>query len=213
MTVNVNEVLSRLESLSKRAEAHNRKEDEIKGFKKARVQSILELSDKLKEKGVDLGLELKGETDFTAESVEKFKSIAQGIVDKHVAEADRLDEFFRAAEVGDIAKLKEITGEDLDTVDYTIEITSIEDMKTAVAETNEQILEEGITTASNTEVLSFDGSDSAEEVVEEPVAVSKDADDFAVTLDETVEEAQEETVEEEVSAGTDDADDWSAWFK
>lgn len=233
-TVNVNDVLARLENLSKKVTAHNDNVREVEGFKKARVQSIMELANKLKEQGVDVGLVLKGDTDFTPESLVAFREVAQGIVDKHTAEADKLDEFFKAAESGDIAKLKEITGEDLDVVDYTVEITSVDEMKAQVAETNEEILEKGISTvAGDVEVLKvvadavtetkpeeagidFGGAEvKAEEptVAETPVSTegSVVTEEQPVALVQEDEELTDETDTE--GDNSSDADDiWSSFF-
>ena len=73
--MSVTETLERLEQLNKKAVAHNRREDEINGFKKARIQSILADVEKLNSLGYDLKMELKGETEFTTESIAAYKEV------------------------------------------------------------------------------------------------------------------------------------------
>ena len=68
--MSVEQTLARLESLNKKAAEHNRKEQEIRGSKMARIQAILKEVEILNSLGYPLKMELANETEFTKESIE-----------------------------------------------------------------------------------------------------------------------------------------------
>ena len=71
--MSVEQTLAQLEELNKKAQVHNQKQLEIKGSKKARIQSILAEVEVLNSLGYDLKMELQSETEFTAESIQAYK--------------------------------------------------------------------------------------------------------------------------------------------
>ena len=118
--MSVENTLARLESLNKKAAEHNRKEQEIRGSKMARIQAILKEVEILNSLGYPLKMELANETEFTKESIEAYKSLAEKILTEKVAEAERLEKFFEAVEKKDYDTIKEITGEDVASVSYDV---------------------------------------------------------------------------------------------
>ena len=139
--MSVEQTLARLESLNKKALEHNRKEQEIRGSKKARVQAILKEVEILNSLGYPIKMELASETEFTKESIEAYKTLASKILTEKVAEAERLEKFFEAVEKKDYDTIKEITGEDVSSVSYDVEVTDSKEVKAEAKEITSQMLE------------------------------------------------------------------------
>jgi hypothetical protein len=228
--MSVTETLERLEQLNKKAVAHNRREDEINGFKKARIQSILADVEKLNSLGYDLKMELKGETEFTPESIAAYKEVAGKILAEKEAEAIRLERFFTAVETKDYETIKELTGEDVSAVSYDIEIESskaikadakeltdkmIENDALVEASGNKKVVEENpaVSTVSENSTELDLGFDTVEVKAEEnPTVVDLSVDN---TVEEDVASEDEEKTEDDSSkedAGSSWADSWSDFF-
>ncbi len=139
--MSVEKTLARLESLNKQALEHNRKEQEIRGSKKARVQAILKEVEILNSLGYPIKMELASETEFTKESIEAYKTLASKILAEKVAEAERLEKFFEAVEKKDYDAIKEITGEDVSSVSYDVEVADSKEVKAEAKEITTQMLE------------------------------------------------------------------------
>lgn len=139
--MSVEQTLARLESLNKKALEHNRKEQEIRGSKKARVQAILKEVEILNSLGYSIEMELASETEFTKESIEAYKALASKILAEKVAEAERLEKFFEAVEKKDYDTIKEITGEDVSSVSYDVEVADSKEVKAEAKEITTQMLE------------------------------------------------------------------------
>lgn len=183
--MSVTETLERLEQLNKKAVAHNRREDEINGFKKARIQSILADVEKLNSLGYDLKMELKGETEFTPESIAAYKEVAGKILAEKEAEAIRLERFFTAVENKDYETIKELTGEDVSAVSYDIDIESSKAIKADAKELTAKMIE-------NDALVEASGN---KQVAEEKPVVSTGSEN-STELDlgfDTVEVKEEET--------------------
>lgn len=139
--MSVEQTLARLESLNKKVAEHNRKEQEIRGSKMARIQAILKEVEILNSLGYPLKMELANETEFTKESIEAYKALASKILTEKVAEAERLEKFFEAVEKKDYDTIKEITGEDVSSVSYDVEIADSKEVKAEAKEMAAQMLE------------------------------------------------------------------------
>ena len=139
--MSVEQTLARLESLNKQALEHNRKEQEIRGSKKARVQAILKEVEILNSLGYPIKMELASETEFTKESIESYKALASKILAEKVAEAERLEKFFEVVEKKDYDAIKEITGEDVSSVSYDVEVADSKEVKAEAKEMTAQMLE------------------------------------------------------------------------
>jgi len=139
--MSVEQTLARLESLNKQVLAHNQKEQEIRGSKMARIQTILKEVEVLNSLGYPLKMELASETEFTKESIEVYKALAEQILSDKVAEAERLERFFEAVEKKDYDVIKEITGEDVSSVSYDVEVADSKEVKAEAKEITSQMLE------------------------------------------------------------------------
>lgn len=139
--MSVEQTLARLESLNKQVAEHNRKEQEIRGSKMARIQAILKEVEILNSLGYPLKMELASETEFTKESIEAYKALASKILTEKVAEAERLEKFFEAVEKKDYDTIKEITGEDVSSVSYDVEVADSKEVKAEAKEITTQMLE------------------------------------------------------------------------
>ena len=139
--MSVEQTLARLESLNKQALEHNRKEQEIRGSKKARVQAILKEVEILNSLGYPIKMELASETEFTKESIESYKALASKILAEKVAEAESLEKFFEAVKKKDYDAIKEITGEDVSSVSYDVEVADSKEVKAEAKEITTQMLE------------------------------------------------------------------------
>ena len=139
--MSVEETLARLESLNAKAVQHNKREAEINGSKKARIQNILQEVKVLNSLGYSLNMELASETEFTSESIQAFKDLLAEVMSQKEAEANRLESFFEAVENKDYDKIKELTGEDVSTVSYDVEIADSKSVKETAKEVSAQMLE------------------------------------------------------------------------
>ena len=82
--MSVEQTLARLESLNIQVLAHNQKEQEIRGSKMARIQTILKEVEVLNSLGYPLKMELASETEFTKESIEAYKALSSQILAEKV---------------------------------------------------------------------------------------------------------------------------------
>lgn len=198
--MSVEQTLARLESLNKQVLEHNRKEQEISGSKKARIQAILKEVETLNSLGYSLKMELASETEFTKESIEAYKALASKILAEKVAEAERLEKFFEAVEKKDYDTIKEITGEDVSSVSYDVEVADSKEVKAEAKEMTAQMLE-------NDAVVDIANGDSplipepTKEIKFEEIAPTKEEQAVSPTTSETP--TNVETVQVETSSTTD----------
>lgn len=198
--MSVEQTLARLESLNKQVLEHNRKEQEISGSKKARIQAILKEVEILNSLGYPIKMELASETEFTKESIEAYKTLASKILAEKVAEAERLEKFFEAVEKKDYDTIKEITGEDVSSVSYDVEVTDSKEVKAEAKEIATQMLE-------NEAVVDIAKGDSplipepTKEIKFEETAPTKEEQAVSPTTSETP--TNVETVKVETSSTTD----------
>ena len=139
--MSVEETLARLESLNAQAVQHNKREVEINGSKKARIQNILREVEILNSLGYSLKMELASETEFTKESIAAFKTLLAEVTSKKEEEANRLEAFFKAVENKDYDAIKELTGEDVSIVSYDVEVADSKSVKEEAKEVSAQLLE------------------------------------------------------------------------
>lgn len=228
--MSVTETLERLEQLNKKAVAHNRREDEINGFKKARIQSILADVEKLNSLGYDLKMELKGETEFTPESIAAYKEVAGKILAEKEAEALRLERFFTAVENKDYETIKELTGEDVSAVSYDIDIESSKAIKADAKELTAKMIEnDALVEASGNKQVAEEkpvvstGSESSTELDLGFDTVEVKAEETSTVVELSVDNTEEEKVVIEAEGETEDnsptedtgsswADSWDEFF-
>lgn len=189
--MSVENTLARLESLNKKAAEHNRKEQEIRGSKMARIQAILKEVEILNSLGYPLKMELANETEFTKESIEAYKALAEKILTEKVAEAERLEKFFEAVEKKDYDTIKEITGEDVSSVSYDVEVADSKEVKAEAKEITTQMLE-------NEAVVDIAKGESP--LVPEPTQEVKFEGGQATTTEQAVSPNQVETPTSEETA-------------
>lgn len=228
--MSVTETLERLEQLNKKAVAHNRREDEINGFKKARIQSILADVEKLNSLGYDLKMELKGETEFTPESIAAYKEVAGKILAEKEAEALRLERFFTAVENKDYETIKELTGEDVSAVSYDIDIESSKAIKADAKELTAKMIEnDALVEASGNKQVAEEkpvvstGSENSTELDLGFDTVEVKAEETSTVVELSVDNTEEEKVVIEAEGETEDnsptedtgsswADSWAEFF-
>ena len=228
--MSVTETLERLEQLNKKVVAHNRREDEINGFKKARIQSILADVEKLNSLGYDLKMELKGETEFTPESIASYKEVAGKILAEKEAEALRLERFFTAVENKDYKTIKELTGEDVSAVSYDIDIESSKAIKADAKELTAKMIEnDALVEASGNKQVAEEkpvvstGSESSTELDLGFDTVEVKAEETSTVVELSVDNTEEEKVVIEAEGETEDnsptedtgsswADSWDEFF-
>ena len=228
--MSVTETLERLEQLNKKAVAHNRREDEINGFKKARIQSILADVEKLNSLGYDLKMELKGETEFTPESIASYKEVAGKILAEKEAEALRLERFFTAVENKDYEIIKELTGEDVSAVSYDIDIESSKAIKADAKELTATMIENDalVEASGNKQVVEekpvvSTGSENSTELDLDFDTVEVKAEETPTVVELSVDNTEEEKVVIEAEGETEDnsptedtgsswADSWDEFF-
>ena len=195
--MSVEQTLARLESLNKKAAEHNRKEQEIRGSKMARIQAILKEVEILNSLGYPLKMELANETEFTKESIEAYKALASKILTEKVAEAERLEKFFEAVEKKDYDTIKEITGEDVSSVSYDVEVAESKEVKAEAKEMAAQMLE-------NDAVVDIAKGDSP--LIPEPTKEIKFEDTVPTKKEQAVSPTSVETAQVETPSNTDTSD-------
>lgn len=192
--MSVEQTLARLESLNKKVAEHNRKEQEIRGSKMARIQAILKEVEILNSLGYPLKMELANETEFTKESIEAYKALASKILTEKVAEAERLEKFFEAVEKKDYDTIKEITGEDVSSVSYDVEVADSKEVKAEAKEMAAQMLE-------NDAVVDIAKGDSP--LIPEPIKEIKFEDTVPTKKEQAVSPTSVETAQVETPSNTD----------
>lgn len=207
---NEKDLLKRLETLSQKAKVHNKKQDEIKGYRKAQVATIMKVSAQLKEQGIDTGLVLQDETTIEPASIKKFNKVLAELKAEKEAEAEKLERFFRAVEEADYDTIKEITGQDVSTESFEVELESTKELKAKAVEASQDIISQGVSSVSSEEVLEVEPTSTSQEDDDDDDFDFDLGDDFGIDdEDAEVSDDEAETTTKEAEDSSEDSNDVS----
>ena len=196
--VEVKSLLERLNKINKDVERVNQVAVQNKGFKKAQIEQIQSLAKELQLQGVDLTITVDEKGRISEKSRKDFVKVFTEEYKAKATQAATMEVLLEAVENKDYAKIKELTGEDVQEESYELEVKTVKEL---MAKENEDIavlkqkLAEGGVEATNVDV------NVVEEVKEEKEVVQKEKE---VVQKEVV---QEEIVED--NSVLEDSDEFS----
>lgn len=203
--VEVKSLLERLNKINKDVERVNQVAVQNKGFKKAQIEQIQSLAKELQLQGVDLTITVDEKGRISEKSRKDFVKVFTEEYKAKATQAATMEVLLEAVENKDYAKIKELTGEDVQEESYELEVKTVKEL---MAKENEDIavlkqkLAEGGVEAAGVDV------NVVEEVKEEKV-VAEVKEEKEVAQKEVV---QKEVVQEELVDDTsvlEDSDDFS----
>lgn len=198
--VEVKSLLERLNKINKDVERVNQVAVQNKGFKKAQIEQIQSLAKELQLQGVDLTITVDEKGRISEKSRKDFVKVFTEEYKAKATQAATMEVLLEAVENKDYAKIKELTGEDVQEESYELEVKTVKEL---MAKENEDIavlkqkLAEGGVEAAGVDV------NVVEEVKEEKV-VAEVKEEKEVVQKEVV---QEELVED--NSVLEDSDEFS----
>ena len=201
--VEVKSLLERLNKINKDVERVNQVAVQNKGFKKAQIEQIQSLANELQLQGVDLTITVDEKGRISEKSRKDFVKVFTEEYKAKATQAATMEVLLEAVENKDYAKIKELTGEDVQEESYELEVKTVKEL---MAKENEDIavlkqkLAEGGVEAAGVDL------NVVEEVKEEVVVPkTKEEEVKEVVVPKTKEVVQEEKVvvpEEQVEDNT-----------
>ena len=190
--VEVKSLLERLNKINKDVERVNQVAVQNKGFKKAQIEQIQSLAKELQLQGVDLTITVDEKGRISEKSRKDFVKVFTEEYKAKATQAATMEVLLEAVENKDYAKIKELTGEDVQEESYELEVKTVKEL---MAKENEDIavlkqkLAEGGVEAAGVDL------NVVEEVKEEKVVteVKEEKEEKEVVQKEVV---QEELVED-----------------
>ena len=203
--VEVKSLLERLNKINKDVERVNQVAVQNKGFKKAQIEQIQSLAKELQLQGVDLTITVDEKGRISEKSRKDFVKVFTEEYKAKATQAATMEVLLEAVENKDYAKIKELTGEDVQEESYELEVKTVKEL---MAKENEDIavlkqkLAEGGVEATNVDV------NVVEEVKEEKEVVQKEKE----VVQKEKEVVQKEVVQEEIvedNSVLEDSDEFS----
>lgn len=192
--VEVKSLLERLNKINKDVERVNQVAVQNKGFKKAQIEQIQSLAKELQLQGVDLTITVDEKGRISEKSRKDFVKVFTEEYKAKATQAATMEVLLEAVENKDYAKIKELTGEDVQEESYELEVKTVKEL---MAKENEDIavlkqkLAEGDVEAAGVDV------NVVEEVKEEKVVTEVKEEEKEVVQEEK-EVVQKEVVQEEI---------------
>ena len=188
--VEVKSLLERLNKINKDVERVNQVAVQNKGFKKAQIEQIQSLAKELQLQGVDLTITVDEKGRISEKSRKDFVKVFTEEYKAKATQAATMEVLLEAVENKDYAKIKELTGEDVQEESYELEVKTVKEL---MAKENEDIavlkqkLAEGGVEAAGVDL----------NVVEE-VKVATEVKEEKEVVQEEKEVVQKEVVQEEL---------------
>lgn len=205
--VEVKSLLDRLNKINKDVERVNQVAVQNKGFKKAQIEQIQSLAKELQLQGVDLTITVDEKGRISEKSRKDFVKVFTEEYKAKATQAATMEVLLEAVENKDYAKIKELTGEDVQEESYELEVKTVKEL---MAKENEDIavlkqkLAEGGVEATNVDVTVVKEVKEEKVVTEEKEVVQKEVVQKEVVQKEVV---QEEIVED--NSVLEDSDEFS----
>ena len=193
--VEVKSLLERLNKINKDVERVNQVVVQNKGFKKAQIEQIQSLAKELQLQGVDLTITVDEKGRISEKSRKDFVKVFTEEYKAKATQAATMEVLLEAVENKDYAKIKELTGEDVQEESYELEVKTVKEL---MAKENEDIavlkqkLAEGGVEAAGVDLNVVEEEKEEKVVTEEKEVVQKEKE---VVQKEV---AQKEVVQKEV---------------
>lgn len=191
MVKNVDALLEKIKENNKKATELNRQNDLNRGYAKSKIEDIRKKVAELEELGWKTHLEFD-ELTINAESIKKFEEVYKKIVSEFAKKYDEQSKLIDAVESKDYDKIKELTGQDVRKVDYSIDV-DLDSLKDDFEEAVAKAKTEGISISRELDQADFS---LGEKDIEEDVVGSD-----VVESDEVLEDDSDDVLE-------DDSDDF-----
>ena len=134
--VEVKSLLERLNKINKDVERVNQVAVQNKGFKKAQIEQIQSLAKELQLQGVDLTITVDEKGRISEKSRKDFVKVFTEEYKAKATQAATMEVLLEAVENKDYAKIKELTGEDVQEESYELEVKTVKEL---MAKENEDI--------------------------------------------------------------------------
>ena len=134
--VEVKSLLERLNKINKDVERVNQVVVQNKGFKKAQIEQIQSLAKELQLQGVDLTITVDEKGRISEKSRKDFVKVFTEEYKAKATQAATMEVLLEAVENKDYAKIKELTGEDVQEESYELEVKTVKEL---MAKENEDI--------------------------------------------------------------------------
>ena len=134
--VEVKSLLERLNKINKDVERVNQVAVQNKGFKKAQIEQIQSLAKELQLQGVDLTITVDEKSRISEKSRKDFVKVFTEEYKAKATQAATMEVLLEAVENKDYAKIKELTGEDVQEESYELEVKTVKEL---MAKENEDI--------------------------------------------------------------------------
>lgn len=186
--VEVKSLLERLNKINKDVERVNQVAVQNKGFKKAQIEQIQSLAKELQLQGVDLTITVDEKGRISEKSRKDFVKVFTEEYKAKATQAATMEVLLEAVENKDYAKIKELTGEDVQEESYELEVKTVKEL---MAKENEDIavlkqkLAEGGVEAAGVDVNVVEEVKEEKVVTEEKEVVQEEK---VVVLEEQVED-------------------------
>lgn len=189
--VEVKSLLERLNKINKDVERVNQVAVQNKGFKKAQIEQIQSLAKELQLQGVDLTITVDEKGRISEKSRKDFVKVFTEEYKAKATQAATMEVLLEAVENKDYAKIKELTGEDVQEESYELEVKTVKEL---MAKENEDIavlkqkLAEGGVEAAGVDVNVVEEVKEEKVVTEEKEVVQKEVVQEEVVQEEIVED-------------------------
>lgn len=193
--VEVKSLLERLNKINKDVERVNQVAVQNKGFKKAQIEQIQSLAKELQLQGVDLTITVDEKGRISEKSRKDFVKVFTEEYKAKATQAATMEVLLEAVENKDYAKIKELTGEDVQEESYELEVKTVKEL---MAKENEDIavlkqkLAEGGVEAAGVDVNVVEEVKEEKVVAEEKEVVQKEVVQEEIVEDGSVLEDSDE---------------------
>ena len=195
--VEVKSLLERLNKINKDVERVNQVAVQNKGFKKAQIEQIQSLAKELQLQGVDLTITVDEKGRISEKSRKDFVKVFTEEYKAKATQAATMEVLLEAVDNKDYAKIKELTGEDIQEESYELEVKTVKEL---MAKENEDIavlkqkLAEGGVEAAGVDVNVVKEEKVVTEVKEEKEVVQKKVVQEEKVVDNSVLEDTDEII-------------------
>lgn len=193
--VEVKSLLERLNKINKGVERVNQVAVQNKGFKKAQIEQIQSLAKELQLQGVDLTITVDEKGRISEKSRKDFVKVFTEEYKAKATQAATMEVLLEAVENKDYAKIKELTGEDVQEESYELEVKTVKEL---MAKENEDIavlkqkLAEGGVEAAGVDLNVVEEVKEEKVVTEEKEVVQKEVVQEEIVEDNSVLEDTDE---------------------
>lgn len=213
MVKNVEVLLEKIKENNKKATELNRQNDLNRGYAKSKIEDIRKKVAELEELGWKTHLEFD-ELTIDADSIKKFEEVYKKIVSEFAKKYDEQSKLIDAVESKDYDKIKELTGQDVRKVDYSIDV-DLDSLKDDFEEAVAKAKTEGISISRELDKADFslEAEDVEDEVESNDIELDGNESDEVLEDDfeldnEVDDDSNEDSEDDSDEDSEDDSDDF-----